>query len=68
MLHKNEHEWLTSCIHTVAGGNLCRALKTDEELSWYKKGHRIALDIVRGLHFLHSHGVSPITSLQFQGC
>ncbi len=40
-----------------AGGDLCAALATDPQLSWYQKGHRIALDIVRGLYFLHSHDV-----------
>ena len=41
----------------LVGGDLCQALKHDDELAWYKNGHLIALDIVRGLHFLHSNGV-----------
>ena len=41
----------------LIGGDLCQALKHDDELAWYKNGHLIALDIVRGLHFLHSNGV-----------
>ena len=42
---------------SLAGGNLCQALKHDEELAWYKKGRLVALDIVRGLHFLHANQV-----------
>lgn len=43
----------------LQGGNLRQALtdSSDGELKWDKKGATIALDIVRGLHFLHSHGV-----------
>jgi len=26
----------------------------ERQLAWYNAGHRIALDIARGLHFLHS--------------
>ena len=42
-----------------AGGDACSALQddVDGDLSWYIKGHQIALDIARGLFFLHSHGV-----------
>jgi serine/threonine protein kinase len=45
----------------LQGGDLCQALKHDDELVWYKNGHLIALDIVRGLHFLHSNGVRTTT-------
>ncbi len=41
------------------GGDLRHALTncSNGELQWRKKGAAIALDLVRGLHFLHSHGV-----------
>jgi hypothetical protein len=43
----------------AAGGDLCSAIQADTqgELLWYGLGHRIALDIARGLFFLHSHEV-----------
>ena len=43
----------------LPGGDLCTALAEDHEheLRWYAKGHLIALDIARGLFFLHSHDV-----------
>jgi serine/threonine protein kinase len=43
-----------------AGGDLCTAIAADDfgELQWYNRGHQIALDIARGLYFLHSHDVS----------
>ena len=31
----------------------------DGALGWYPRGHRIALDIARGLHFLHARDVRP---------
>jgi serine/threonine protein kinase len=38
---------------------LCSAIQADTsgDLLWYGLGHRIALDIARGLYFLHSHEV-----------
>ena len=44
---------------TCAGGDLCSAIQADTcgNLLWYGLGHRIALDIARGLYFLHSHEV-----------
>ncbi len=41
------------------GGDLRAALTADRagELSWYKRGKGIALDVIRGLHFLHSNNV-----------
>jgi len=53
-----------------AGGDLCAALQEDIdcELSWYAKGHEIALDIARGLYFLHSHGVRCPNVQHFPRC
>lgn len=45
----------------MQGGDLNNALRMNlaaPELSWYNRGARIALDIIKGLHFLHSHNVS----------
>lgn len=46
-------------LEYMEGGDLRDALSTDinKELSWYNKGHLIALDIIRGLVFLHSNKV-----------
>jgi serine/threonine protein kinase len=43
-----------------SGGDLCTAIAADDvgELRWYNRGHQVALDIARGLYFLHSHDVS----------
>lgn len=49
-------------VEYCEGGDLRRALNLDSStkaggeraLGWYKAGHRIALDIARGVHFLHS--------------
>jgi len=46
----------------MQGGDLQNALKalaTAPALSWYNRGAQIALDIIKGLHFLHSNNVSP---------
>lgn len=52
------------CIYLVLelmeGGDLRQALQSSEgnqQLHWCKKGSVIALDIIKGLHFLHSHSV-----------
>lgn len=45
----------------VQGGDLYAAIKgihTPPVLNWYKNGAQIALDIINGLRFLHSHNVS----------
>lgn len=45
----------------MQGGDLQNALKglsTAPALSWYNRGAQIALDIIQGLHFLHSNNVS----------
>lgn len=43
------------------GGDLRHALKglgsRAAQLRWHNKGAHIALDVIKGLHFLHSHGV-----------
>lgn len=46
-------------LEFMEGGDLRDALSHDtaNELGWYNKGHLIALDIVRGLVFLHSNKV-----------
>jgi serine/threonine protein kinase len=43
----------------MAGGDLRAALDKDgrRELVWERKGQQVALDIARGIHFLHSHDV-----------
>ncbi|CAL8471556.1 g11098 [Coccomyxa elongata] len=43
-------------LECMEGGDLCNAISNDRsgELGWYNKGHKIALDVVRGLCFLHS--------------
>ena len=47
------------CKCAYPGGNLAAAIEHDDtgELRWYGRGHRIALDIARGLFYLHSHDV-----------
>ncbi|KAL3150426.1 hypothetical protein ABBQ32_000262 [Trebouxia sp. C0010 RCD-2024] len=47
-------------LELMEGGDLNNALRMNlaaPELSWYNRGARIALDIIKGLHFLHSHNV-----------
>jgi len=42
----------------MAGGNVASAIaRADERIEWYWQGHQVALDVARGLFFLHSHGV-----------
>jgi hypothetical protein len=45
-----------------SGGDLHTAIELDDtgELRWYGRGHRIALDIARGLYYLHSHEVRAL--------
>ena len=52
----------TQCINTVLliiqGGDLRQAMtQAPAELHWYNKGCSVALDIIKGLHFLHRHMV-----------
>lgn len=46
-------------LEYMEGGDLRAALNDDPHghLRWYNHGQHIALDIARGLHFLHSHDV-----------
>ena len=52
----------------LQGGNLQQALSNNAagELDWHRRGRNIALDIARGLTFLHATGVvhrySPLIS------
>ena len=48
------HDWMLS-----QGGDLRQAITRDEtaHYSWCGTGREVALDIARGLHFLHSSGV-----------
>jgi hypothetical protein len=48
---------MTCYVFLTAGGDLCRALPGNACLAWYHLGHRIALDVARALHYLHSHEV-----------
>lgn len=41
----------------MQGGDLQHALKSPA-LKWYQNGAWIALDIINGIHFLHTHNVS----------
>jgi hypothetical protein len=60
----------TGLPHWLQGGDLREALNDDPhgELRWYRRGQSIALDIARGLHFLHSHDVSGIRVCLASGC
>ena len=44
-------------LEFMEGGDLWSALRGPhrEELQWYGRGRSLALDIARGLHFLHEH-------------
>lgn len=47
-------------MENMAGGDLRKALSKSEngEFTWYQKGRTLALDIAKGLHFLHSSQVT----------
>jgi hypothetical protein len=55
--------WFASTVRpfrpvlTVQGGDLRHALSADQGFAWYGAGQHIALDVARGLHFLHSSSV-----------
>lgn len=46
-------------MRSLQGGDLRDALNDDPagQLKWHRHGQHIALDIARGLHYLHSHNV-----------
>ena len=52
-------------LEYMEGGDLFQAIQENSYpldtglLSWYQKGSTIALDIAKGLVFLHQHEVSP---------
>ena len=49
------------------GGDLKYALKglgdRPKQLQWYRQGSSIALDIIKGIHFLHMHRVRLLLQL-----
>jgi hypothetical protein len=49
----------TECLGSLQGGDLRQALTTRDEgaFAWAGPGKAVALDISRGLHFLHTSGV-----------
>lgn len=50
--------WLVT--EFMLGGDLYHALSKlqgNEQYGWYRKGQYIALDVARGLHFLHAHRI-----------
>ncbi|BDA40607.1 probable serine/threonine-protein kinase CTR1 at N-terminal half [Coccomyxa sp. Obi] len=48
-------------LEFMEGGDMWSALRGNdrEELQWYGKGRGLALDVARGLHFLHEHKACP---------
>ncbi|DBB12705.1 TPA: hypothetical protein ACH3X3_005482 [Trebouxia sp. C0006] len=46
-------------LEFMQGGDLKQALRgpLSATLSWYNKGAQIALDVIKGVHFLHCHGI-----------
>ena len=55
----DQHGRSTDLVATTQGGDLRQAFARDEldEYAWHDRGRQIALDIARGLHFLHTSGV-----------
>ena len=52
-------------LEFMEGGDLWSALRGPhrEELQWYGRGRALALDIARGLHFLHEHKARPLLAV-----
>eukprot|EP00884_Botryococcus_braunii_P006247 jgi/Botrbrau1/15623/Bobra.4_1s0010.2 len=47
--------WL--CMEYMEGGNLFQAIERNKDWTWRSHRGRIALDVAKGMAFLHSHGV-----------
>lgn len=64
-----EREYAMLVLEYMEGGDLYQAIQeipspgNHRDLSWYKKGGGIALDVAKGLVFLHQHGVRFYVSL-----
>ena len=64
---EREHAMLV--LEYMEGGDLYQAIQENSYptdtglLCWYQKGGTIALDIAKGLVFLHQHEVSPCLEL-----
>ena len=53
-------------LEFMEGGDLWSALRGPhrDELQWYGRGRALALDIARGLHFLHEHKAGSLLHIQ----
>ena len=51
----------------VQGGDLMLAISNDKQnnLRWSRKGHRLAMDIAKGLVHLHTHQVNAFARALF---
>ena len=57
--HEFFHLQLAQTTVWVQGGDLRQALtQAPAQLHWYNQGASVALDIIKGLHFLHKHKVT----------
>eukprot|EP00884_Botryococcus_braunii_P000235 jgi/Botrbrau1/10211/Bobra.0362s0001.1 len=54
-VHNQREIWLV--MEYMSGGNLYRSLRSSDTCQWYNRGAKIALDIARGMAFLHCHGI-----------
>ena len=59
---QSSHErLLTQVLEFMEGGDLHHALHVPGNRLWWRGGgQRIALDVVRGLAYLHKHSVRPL--------
>ena len=59
----DDASWLMRCRRALtADRETAEATATERKLGWYAAGQHIALDVARGLHFLHKSGVSARVS------